>query len=669
MKQVELAEDVARAGQHTLLDSREVLTELLSFYPIRDGRALLLYLQLLQRTLRQLFLDTLRRRRARLAATVELLRATQVVLRAWYAEVEGQLSRIIMSLVQRDALPSMVRTVKKFGEGASPEGEGSGSDNESDDTVSGEDSNVVTMSIGPEHVVALMDLVSDLGTLCGNCNQAATLMLMVRAAAAAAQPFVEEGMFLGKTVGSLRKWAASLCPVESVKGDVKVSALELRNLGEGTSVEVCNHALQEALLCAVSRLLVDGDVAGFVQSHTLKLFHGELRDSLSYDDRERGRGTSDARALATLQDLKAEKDALCVVSDTDDSDDLGHGGSAGDAMGETSDGAAGPFSLRSTGALLFLCDLMCVGTCSPVLFSASSRTLFFYTCPMALAALRSPSLTVVMAGLAYLALLLPLVPPYSLQIRGEAGKLESNLDKLNSDSAASEALDFSTRKFEVMFELAKSLVTVSATCPCESHRLISRAVFTALLHRCGVELRLRMCSSFMVLTPFASVCSLMLHALRNECCGCDIRRTPAEEFLNTTLPLCLIKAQENWLRRLRASELGFVDPMVQSINFVRCIIVDDSKREGGEKIFYVGEGDDDAHPSEPNSSSTHCKPWKVYASRFLKEVAPPLRSLLASSDSSVPTESLLRREALSPLDQFSLEMALDGLERQLDAHS
>ncbi|SCU67772.1 uncharacterized protein TEOVI_000612000 [Trypanosoma equiperdum] len=640
------------------LDSREVLTELLSIGSIKKGRALVAYLRVTRATLRQLFLDTLRRRRRSCGSISEQLRMTRTVLGAWFPEVEKNVCHCAASLTLRDATPELVRTTNTL------DGRKEGKDiaNSDESTEEDDHSECCVSDYRFEALEALSHLVLDIVYLVGDTRKTVPLLLLLRATVEAAQPYTENSTFLRRSVSNLKDWSFKVCPATGLKSrDVPITSG-----AEGVEAPVDLgdvKAIREAITQALLQLIPEGELVTFLSEHVGDMFHGDLMESLSYDDSERGLDPRSNRLVATIHDLKRERESIYILSDEDDEGEPTFNGEGVAPVNSY-------VSLQRVGAMFLLCDLMATGdSCSCLLFSNSPQTLLFLAGPMILEAMKNSSLTVVMTGLTFLSIILTFVTPYSMRISGEdTAAPPSVADTANKDETGG-SLKFSTRKFGLVFELLKSLISLSTTCPSEGPRVMARAVFTLMIQRCSFDLRLRTYSSFLVLTPFASVCSLVLHALRNEWSSGDWRadQSSGTNFLRDKLPYFLLQAQQSWLRRLQVSEASFVDPMVQSVNFVRCVIAEDFRQSSNYALFRHSGSEGKIRIPEAAASVERCSSWEQYLSYFFKNVASHLRKLAADTfDDSTPRMGVVQLCSLSPLDRFSLNIALDGVEERVE---
>nr|CCC94630.1 conserved hypothetical protein [Trypanosoma congolense IL3000] len=651
------------AMHRSLLDSREVLTELLSFGAMQSGRAMVTYLRVLRSALRQLFLDTLRRRKLCGNPGEEQRAKAQTVIRAWSTEVEMRLFNIVQSLTVRDAVPqtvSSVNTLDNVEDGINH------SEDDEDHHIAERsvDKPLVVSGFRLEVLVALSDLIGDLVLLIVDSSKAVSLLLLLRAAVGVSQPYAEDEVFLNKSVITLRKWSASVCPTLRLNNDpTAVSHVP----EEGAVMCVAERVDVSAVRCAANRellrLIPQGELVAILSDYAGGLFFGDLMDSLSFDDSERGVGRRHDKTMATVQELMDEKKTLFILSDAE-SDEQDYTTEEGD-----DNFADGSLSLRRVGIMFFICDLMLLSdTPSQPLFTTSPEVLMFLTGPMVLEALRSCSLTAVMTAVTFLSTLLTSVPPYGVSVFGEGSDVSGAADHPTVFGNVSQnSLTFSTKKFELMFEIAKSLVSISTTCPVESPRLISRAAFTHMVQRCAHDLRLRMFSSFLVLSPFASVCSMMIHAIRGEWGGDGSSFDPSDDmFMRNKLPNFLLRAQEGWLKRLKIPEVAFLDPMIQSINFVRCIISEDSRRSPSGVLFRHDKVTGKVKLCEMHGKSEQYSPWEWYFYQFTRNILPALRDMsMKGSDASDQHKGFLPLGSFTPLDQFSLSMAVGGLENHM----
>lgn len=644
-------------SQHTL-DPREVLIELLAIRQLGNERAVAVYLRLLQATLRQLFFDTLRRKTTCTDVKDSLLR-THATMSAWYAEVEERVSYIMQTFCRRDALPTMVRTENKFNEAQIASHE--------DSEEEGDDSDPSIQIAEDGTLEVLVALVLDLAKMLGSSEKTVSLLLMVRAIEVASQPYNSDARFLHKLGSDLRHWSNALFRV----GDVQKRNCQEKNLATSKRLSETDtvernqktSALRETLFasilpCGICPWLLRYSSSGFLRE--------SMMNSFTYEDNERGKDASDAKALVFLHEFKKEKDFLQIISD-DDSD--------GEVNNNYNHLSFGALSLQKIGVMLTIFDVITRGESSHsslcfALISNSPTTLLFWSTPVVLDSLKSCSLGVVMCGLAFLFTVLPHVPAYNVYARGE---LDAKAAQMHNDGAGDKSsFGFRTRRFELMFELAKALVCISATCPSKDHREVARAVFMLLLQRFAADLRMLMYSSFLVLTPFASICSLMLHSLRSEWKDdVQMSRNSCElRFFCTTLPRCLLQAQENWLRRLRVGEVAFVDPLIQSINFVRFLIAEDRRRGLREALFQLDASGSKVQLCKDVSDGEEgdCDCWDKYFARFLKNIVPQLRAAVAGTSEASATETkglFSGGITLSDLDCFALGASLDGLLEQV----
>ncbi|KEG13405.1 hypothetical protein DQ04_01021060 [Trypanosoma grayi] len=647
-------ESVLNETRPSRLDPRECLTELLSATWLGDGYGVAVYLRLLQATFRQIFFDTLRRRKECTTVVERRLKA-RTTMRAWYGGVDSRVSQIILRLCKRDALPKMVQTVKRF----QTDGCGSDDDEEQDDN-----STDTLPLVEPTTLEALLQLVLDLSTVVGDSRRTVPLLLMVKAVTVAAQSYSDDDEFLHKNGNEWQKWAATLCRVGDMKTGTSTPTHDMEYSPALASRGNFRETGERATRALLDMIPACGLVAFLLECSDGR-FGKDIMDSVAYEDNERGRDASSTKVLARIQALKKEEDELCVLSD-------------GDWVSEEDEHYVGHFSLRMVGAMLLLCDLMMQDCCEcRSLLSNSPSVLFFLLGPMLLESLKSSSLSVAMTGLALLAVVLPHVPPYSIHAYGELNEESTQAQGLEEDAPSLDSCSYHTRKFGLVFELVKSLMNISATCPSEAHRVVARAVFTLFLRRCAGDLRMVVYSSFLVVTPFASICSLMLHSLREEWNSCQSLCNPSEyRFLRRTLPRCLLRTQENWMKRLLTGETGFIDPLVQSLNFVRSLIAEDYRRQPKDALFQFASGDPRAQLRKETGKGESCDRWDTYLSRLMRDVVPQLRALVVAAEAAVSSSTVeekgakeplgaLRTATLSPLDCFALTMALEGLEGQV----
>lgn len=652
---MEYIETVLNATRPHTLDSRDVLIELLSVEQPMNAHVATVYLRLFRASLRQILLDTLRRKKE--CVTVEdKVSQTRATMRAWYKDVEERVSCVIHTFCQRDAVPKMIRTVKKFGQ-TEVDSEGNDDDAESDSV------DLAVLVVGPDTLEALVKLSVDLVTMIGDSEMTVPLLLMVRAIAVASQPYNGGGEYLRKLGTELKRWANTLPRVKDTRKASNTDfSLTEKQTSAATIPKVYTKKTEE-LTQTLLGLLPSCGLCSWLLKHSDTGFQKDIMDGIAYDDNERGKDARDTKTLVSLHERKKEKDELHIFSDDDLDDEVDH-----DVFSlET-------ISLRKIGALLTFYDAMTVEGYSSfycAVISNSPTALLFLAAPMVLESLKSSSLGAVMIGLAFLSMVLPHVPAYSVYARGELSAKPTQIHEFGRNRAdTGDTFGFRTKRFELMFELVKSLVNVSATSPSEDHREVARAVFTLLLQRFAADLRMLMYSSFLVVTPFASICSLMLHSLRAEWVDSrELHNDSGTEFFRTTLPRCLLQAQENWLRRLRVGEMAFVDPIIQSLNFVSFVITGDRRREPKDALFQLdSSGTKIRLRKRDDEMSGEGDCWERYLSEVLQKIVPPLRTIMsAASDvsSGPPAAGVLRGVVLSPLDCFSLSTTLSALEDQV----
>ncbi|ESS69289.1 hypothetical protein TCDM_02047 [Trypanosoma cruzi Dm28c] len=631
------------------LDPREILSELLAIGETLAGYALVVYLRLVRASLRQVFFDTLGRKKGLCASVEEQFSKTHEIMLAWYPGMDRLFSRIISTICQRDAAPKMVRTVNNFGHG----------DVDSDDVDEKEvvDLGNMPLLVEPEALQVLVLLSLDLLLMVGEPHKIMPLLLMVRTSIVAAQPYNESGEFLHRTGKDLREWANFFCTVGDKRTELKEEPYSTQNSPIVTTTKE-SESMREKIARAVLEISPPCELFSHLQKCWSNESTKDLMDSVTYEDNEHGKDASDARAFATLHALKKEKDSLHILSDDDYERE------------ECNDEAfSASLSLQKIGAMLILCDFMTLEGFSDqqLLLSKSPESFFFLTGTMVLECLKSSSLNVVMTGLAFLSTLVPQVPPYSVCANGELNTKSGEIHEFGQKQSAGCTWGFHTKRFELIFEVVKSLMNISATSPCECHREVSRGIFVLLLRRFASNLRMLVYSLFLALTPFASICSLMLHSLREEWNGSQFSPNNSEfDFLQNTLPTLLLKAQKNWLSKMRFGELTFVEPMIQSINFVRCVIIEDRKRRPEDALFRFDPNCAKVQLREEDSGGGKGDRWNMYLRQLLKDVIPPLRIMvLESPETSATAMGLSGGVTLSPLDRFALSMSMDGLGEQV----
>ncbi|RNF10383.1 uncharacterized protein Tco025E_06816 [Trypanosoma conorhini] len=647
----EYAETALGATRSSGLDAREVLSELLAMDELPDGYALAVYVRLIRAALRQVLLDTLRRKKRLCASVEEPLSQTQATLRAWYPGVEKRLSQLIPTVCQHDAVPKMVRAVNNF------QDDGDGVDSEGSGEYGGDDQANGTSLVEPGALEALLLLSLDLLHMLGEPHTVAPLLLMVRASLVAAQPYNDTGEFLRRIGTDLRHWAKSFCRVEDTKTDRNAEDATAQKLPAVTTARDAKK-MGETIVRALLEIVPPGEIFSYLQRGSSNAFTKDLMDSVTYEDNEHGKDTSDAKALVTLHDLRREKDGLRVLSDDDS-----------ESAEDNDDVSLTSLSLRKIGAMLLLYDVMTLdGLCDQELqISQSPESFLFLTGAMVLESLKSSSLSVVMTGLSFLATLLPHVLPYSILAHGELHAKSGQIHELGQQHLTAGTWGFRTKRFELIFELVKALMNISATCPSECHREVSRGVFVTLLRRCASNLRMLIYSLFLVLTPFASLCSLMLHSLRVEWNESQTSASTSEAiFLQDTLPTLLLRAQENWVRKLRVGEVTFLDPLIQSISFLRCIIIEDRKRNQKDALFRLDPSRAKVELHGEAAEDAKSGRWNLYLHQLLKNVVPPLRTMASAPPAASATAmGVLGGVTLSPLDCFALSRCLDGLQEHV----
>ncbi|EKF32092.1 hypothetical protein MOQ_004065 [Trypanosoma cruzi marinkellei] len=631
------------------LDPREILSELLEIGEALDGYGLVVYLRLIRAALRQVLFDTLGRKKGLCANVEEQFSKTHEIMLAWYPGMDRLFSRIIPTICQRDAAPKMVRTINTFGYG----------DIDSDDVGEKEvdDLGNMPLLVEPEALRVLVLLSLDLLLMVGEPYKIMSILLMVRASIVAAQPYNDSGEFLHRTGKDLRQWANFFYSVGDKRTELKEEPYSTQNSPIITTPKE-SERMREKIARAVLEILPPCELVSHLQRCWSNEFTKNLMDSVTYEDNEHGKDASDARAFTTLHALKKEKDSLHILSDDDYERE--------ECNVEASSAS---LSLQKIGAMLILCDFMTLEGFSDqqLLLSKSPESFFFLTGTMVLESLKSSSLNVVMAGLAFLSTLVPQVPPYSVCAHGELNTKSGKIHEFGQKQLAGGTWGFHTKRFELIFEVVKSLMNISATSPCESHREVSRGIFIVLLRRFASNLRMLVYSLFLALTPFASICSLMLHSLREEWNGSQCSPNKSEfDFLQNTLSTLLLKAQKNWLRKMRVGDLTFVEPMIQSINFVRCLIIEDRKRRPEDALFRFDPDRAKVQLHEEDPGCGKGDRWNTYLRQLLKDVVPPLRIMvLESPETSAAAMGFSGGVTLSPLDRFALSMCLDGLGEQV----
>ncbi|ESL06373.1 hypothetical protein TRSC58_05955 [Trypanosoma rangeli SC58] len=648
---VEYVEAAVSETCSSALDAREVLSELLAMEELPDGNALTVYIRLLRVALRQVLLDTLRRKKRLCAGVEEQLSQTQATLRAWYPGVERRLSHIISTLCQHDAAPQMVRSVNKF------QDDDEDVNSEADVANEEKDAETTVSLVEPGALDALLLLSLDLFLMVGEPHKVVPLLLMVRASLVAVQLYNDNAEFLHKVGTDLRRWAKSFCRVEDEKTDRNVDDATEHTLTVVTTPMDATR-MNETIVRALLNVVPCGEIVSYLQRGSSNAFTKDLMDSVTYEDNERGKNASDAKAIATLHDLKREKDGLRILSDDDS-----------EIEEDNDDVSLASLALRKIGAMLILYDVMTLDGLHnhELLISKSPETFLFLTGAMVLESLKSSSLSVVMTGLAFLATLLPHVPPYSILAHGELDAKSGQIHEFGQQHMTGGTWGFRTKRFELIFEMLKALMNISATCPSECHREVSRGVFVTLLQRCACNLRMFIYSVFLGLTPFASLCSLLLHLLRGEWNENRSSASTSEfDFLQNTLPTLLLRAQETWLKKLRVGEVTFLDPMIQSISFVCCVIIEDRKREPKDALFRLDPSRAKVELHSKDAEETKSGRWNLYLHQLLKNVVPSLRTMAsASPDASATAVGVVGGVTLSPLDCFALSRCLDGLEGQV----
>ncbi|ORC91861.1 uncharacterized protein TM35_000054570 [Trypanosoma theileri] len=650
----EYIENVLQETSVRPLDPREVLSELLSIVKFGSGKVITVYFRLLRAALRQILLDTIRRRKNNGTVEEQLLK-TQMTMRAWYVSVSAHISDIICTLSQRDALPQTVKKVNKIQECDS-------SSEDNDDEYN--DLNFSVPSINADTLEALLDLLLDLMTMTRDTKRTTQLLLMVKAVTISAQPYHknnnddddnDNNQLTQNVLILLSQWSRSFYHVNNPQTKESVSSSILECSSPGVSQNdfmKIGESVTEALL----RILPRGEIFSLLLDTLENEFRRETMDIITYNDNERGKSVSDTKVLASLHDFKDEKEIIQVLSDSDSNFD--HDDIISDYL-----------SLRKVGAMMIFLDLI-IGenssSCS--LFSNSPTTLFFISGPLCLESLKSSSLCTVMSGLTFLFVLLSHIDAYSIFANGEVNMESSKICDLIEKSTTFPSFNFRTRKFELIFELVKMLISIATTCPSKKHRWISRNIFTIMIQRCAANLRMLLYSSFLVVTPFASICSLMLHSLRDEWSSSQSLRNQSEYlFLRDMLPRCLIQAQENWVKKLQFGEKSFIDPLIQSLNFVRSIIAEDCRKGSRSTLFQFDTSGSKVlirKTTGEGTKSGNC--WDEYLRQLLDIVVAPLRTALAgAADGGAVSMTTCCMAELSPLDVFALNMALDGLENQV----
>ncbi|CAJ1009074.1 hypothetical protein Q4I28_004388 [Leishmania naiffi] len=379
-------------------------------------------------------------------------------------------------------------------------------------------------------------------------------------------------------------------------------------------------------------------------------------DALHAADVERGTAPPDntAAGLAMEHDRDVEASTLVAL----DALDVHSCEAAADPPEELLS-----LSLCRQGALLLLADALryqcTLAAQQSFAYSVSASSLLLGVADAYVVALRCVcSSAVLLRHLLFLHDILSAVPKYTLCCAEEAGASQLRPSGQRSlDSCL-------TRRYEAFFDMAKELLTISALCPVEEHRQMSRIVVLELLGRLEERARIRMHGSLMALCPYPSIARFFLEEFLREWRATksetDRFTAPQASPTDSMTPFVLQQCAQAFLTQVSSGTSGFVDPLVVVLNFVR---VEVSQRA------WIRSSCPQAAMSGPGDEvSSVCCAWSQFLGSLRERLLPRCHALMEKAATLLDDHQATPfsvEVSLSPLDLFSLSCAVEGLEQVL----
>ncbi|KAG5502743.1 hypothetical protein JKF63_04510 [Porcisia hertigi] len=373
-------------------------------------------------------------------------------------------------------------------------------------------------------------------------------------------------------------------------------------------------------------------------------------------DVERGTAPPDSTAasLAVEHDRDIEAYTLVALDALDER--------TCDVSGETSEEVFSA-SLCRQGALLLLADALRpqlkAAYQPPFVYSVSATSLLFGVIDAYIVALRDMcSGAVLMRHLFFLHDLLSAIPKYTARCAEDAG---SNQSWLGGQRGLDSCL---TRRYQGLFDIARELLIISATCPIEDHRVLARIVALELLERLEERARVRMHGSLMALCPYPSIARFFLEEFLSEWRStkgtCEVFGPDKITPMHTQMPVVLQECVQTFITHVSHGTSGFVDPLVVALNFVRVAV---SQEEWIRSLCTP------AGRSAVNNKDAPVHRGWCHLLRTLRETLLPrchaLMKNVAAKPEGQQTLAFSVEVSLSPLDLFSLRCAVEGLEEVL----
>ncbi|KAK7200441.1 hypothetical protein NESM_000098500 [Novymonas esmeraldas] len=590
-----------------------------------------------------------------------LLAGVRATMQAWVCDLVPMLVDVVLPRLHlHDAEPTTV-TVSQ------PLGRGLGAPRAVPDDAAGQTELLDVLATYPvrEALVHLVDAVCH-STSDGADELAASLLLAAyatlchtevcpRATAGPENP-------TGATTATLRRWHARLLSdMIAATDEHAASSSAPQRAVSNTHGAVLHDCLQR--LYAIAKEAQRGRGADVLVFAFAALQSPRLTSAgdatLHASDVERGTAPQDATAasLAMEHDRDVEAFTLVAVDDVDARQCDG---------GATAVACIASSPLCRQGALLLLADaLRCESdpaAAHSLAYSASAASLLIGVADALVVSLRCAcGAAALLRHLLLLRELVLAVPKYTIRCAGEARRSHAL-------STGEQRLDLClTRRYQAFFDVEKELLTLSALCPVEEHRRISRVVALELLERLEERARVRMHGSLLALCPYHSIARFFLDQLlrdwRAAQSATEHAVPPETSPLHTAVPAALQECALAFLSQASSGASGFIDPLVVTLNFVR---VEVSRRtwlrSPSRRAASASAGDE--------AAMAVLRAWGRLLHVLRAELLPRCHALLRRAAVPPPPESDAAAHftvsvALSPLDLFSLSCAVDGLEEVL----
>jgi hypothetical protein len=288
----------------------------------------------------------------------------------------------------------------------------------------------------------------------------------------------------------------------------------------------------------------------------------------------------------------------------------------------------------------------------------------------------SASLHAVSCGLAVLSTMLRAIPRYAIDMPEEYSWLER--ENRQEDSERSKATtkrmhggeSFATRRYEGLFNLVKSIITVMSVCPSADHRNLARLVLQVrLLPACRTDLRIQLIVSTIRHCPFSAVCSLLLQLWK----GCVVELIEESSFVSgwtsARAMWSLLIAAKGWVKRAIMVEKDFTGPAVTLINSIRVILSLQLRimetqpaavqwaltaETESRRLFAVDK--EHLEKCRKGGCQQCCtSDSSVFLAQLMADVVEPLQKLTVGETSSNAGPRL------TPVEVFSIESAVSGI--------